>query len=67
MNAAELLLSGQPDAVALIEGTRQVRYRELRFAVRQSAAAWRLVGLQLATLALLLCWTESTLSSRCWA
>lgn len=45
MNAAELLLGGDPDAVALIEGARKVTYRELRYAVRQSAAAWRLRGI----------------------
>jgi acyl-coenzyme A synthetase/AMP-(fatty) acid ligase len=45
MNAAELLLRGEADAVALIEGTRTVTYRELRHAVRQSAAAWRSRGL----------------------
>ncbi|MBE0615756.1 MAG: AMP-binding protein [Burkholderiales bacterium] len=45
MNAAELLLGGEADAVALIEGARKVSYRELRDAVRQSAAAWRSRGL----------------------
>jgi acyl-coenzyme A synthetase/AMP-(fatty) acid ligase len=45
LNAAELLLNGQSDSVALIEGTRKVTYRELRFAVRQSAAAWRTRGI----------------------
>ena len=45
MNAAELLLGGEPDAVALIEGTRKVTYRELRHVVRQSAAAWRRLGI----------------------
>src|SRR5476649_1774147 len=45
MNAAELLLNGQPDAVALIEGKRQVTYRELRLAVKQAAAAWRTRGM----------------------
>jgi len=45
MNAAELLLNGHPDAVALIEGKRQVTYRELRLAVRQAAAAWRTRGM----------------------
>ena len=44
MNAAELLLGGAPDAVALVEGGRKLSYRELRHAVRQSAAAWRARG-----------------------
>lgn len=46
MNAAELLLSGHPDAIALIEGKHQVTYRELRLAVKQAAAAWKNRGMK---------------------
>lgn len=44
MNAAELLLGGQPDAIALIEGRRQITYRDLRELTRRAAAVWKSCG-----------------------
>ena len=44
-NAAAMLLSGRPEAVALIEPGRQVTYYELRNLVMRMAAAWQAQGL----------------------
>ncbi len=46
MNAAELLLGGKSEAVALIEDERRLTYGELRARVGQAAAAWSARGLQ---------------------
>ncbi len=46
MNAAELLLGGESDAVALIEDERRLTYDELRGRVGQAAASWVARGLQ---------------------
>ncbi len=46
MNAAELLLGGAPDAVALIDADGPVTYAGLRGRVERAAAAWTRRGLQ---------------------
>lgn len=46
MNAAELLLGGETDAVALIEDGRRLTYGELRSKVERAAAAWMAHGLR---------------------
>lgn len=46
MNAAELLLGGEPGAVALIEDDRQLTYAALRGRVERAAAAWLARGLR---------------------
>lgn len=40
MNAAELLLKGRPEALALLEGEQRVSYGVLRQRVMQAAAVW---------------------------
>lgn len=44
MNAAESLLTGRPEAIALIEGDRQVSYAQLRNLVSAAAGEWRRQG-----------------------
>lgn len=46
MNAAELLLGGETDAVALIEDGRRLTYGVLRSRVERAAAAWMARGLR---------------------
>lgn len=46
MNAAELLLAGNPEAVAIVDGEVSYTYAELRGRVLGAAAAWQRWGLR---------------------
>lgn len=46
MNAAELLLAGDPTSIALIEGEDTVTYGALRKRVMQAASVWRELGIE---------------------
>lgn len=44
MNAAELLLAGEPDAIALIEGDDSLAYGDLRTRVMRAGSVWNARG-----------------------
>lgn len=46
MNAADLLLQGNPGSVAILDGDGQLTYAELRGRVERAAAAWAARGLR---------------------
>ncbi|NMG01442.1 class I adenylate-forming enzyme family protein [Azoarcus taiwanensis] len=46
MNAAELLVGGRPEAIALVDNDREIDYADLRALCRRSAGAWLALGVR---------------------